>query len=659
MSMRGSDEHVRNRTVPEIRVDGQYDLRGSNTRQRHWDTAYEWSSSTEPLADTGYTEDLEEQLLQKAVRHANGSSFWPPGALNTTVTKRAITKEILRVFPTYTQEHAEGIADQIRQGNSGQCVQVFTILVLLDQVELLVEHILDCPQGVRDHDLPLKFITRKGSGKGILCRADSEKLCCFSRWRTVHHESFERFQRRLAVPVFMLERHDKTLIHLDLDANDILPWREEAEVPPISAMSGGAGTVIRVQIDPRCHEFHETLKAVCTVYLFVCPRLIATSQINVAQGIFAVKRLRKKTVDEFRHEVDALRRFSGKVHPHLITLLATFTQGGYYHMIFPWAECDLEWYWDNINPTPDPNDVGLVRWLSRQCLGIMEAVSVIHNPSHLTSEKKFGRHGDIKAENILWFKTRPKDPGDRGMLVISDLGLAAINSDKSRSMQPNTGLKMTPSYRPPECDARGGTISRAFDIWTLGCLYLELVCWLLRGKIGKDKFDEARTTPFIFGSRTNVYFEIEERKRSAPQTYVFKVKDVVSKVSSTSVLSLAVFLTHSLQTLSQLHEDSYCSQWIHGLLDLVQKDMLVVLSNQRKTSQALLETLRKLDARVQTDVWYGTRPAPQKRKWERDVGAIAELNEAAKKHVDDNGVRTHESDQDRQLQRWDGLAWES
>lgn len=224
-----------------------------------------------------------------------------------------------------------------------------------------------------------------------------------------------------------------------------------------------------------------------------------------------------------------MKRFSGRVHPHLVTLLATFTQDGYYHMIFPWAECDLDTYWEN-NPRPHPGDLGLIRWLSRQCLGIMEAVDVIHNPTHLTWENKFGRHGDIKAENILWFKSQPNDPDDRGILVISDLGLTAINSDKSRSMQPNTGLKMTPSYRPPECDIKGGKISRSYDIWTLGCLYLELVCWLLRGQAGKAQFDEARTTPFIFGTRTNIYFDIRERKTTAPGTFIFKVKDVVSRV---------------------------------------------------------------------------------------------------------------------------------
>lgn len=258
--------------------------------------------------------------------------------------------------------------------------------------------------------------------------------------------------------------------------------------------------------------------------------LTKKSQINVAGGVFAIKKLRQKIVVQFQDEVNALTRFNGKVHPHLVTLLATFTQGEHYHMIFPWAECDLDQYWED-NPSPNPGDVGLVRWLSRQFLGIVEAVDVIHNPSHLTSEKKFGRHGDIKAENILWFKSGPDDPGGRGILVISDLGLTAINSDKSRSMQPNVGLKMTPSYRPPECDIKDGTISRSYDIWTLGCLYLELVCWLLRGHAGKAQFDEARTTPFIFGTSTDIYFDIKERKNTAPRTFVFKVKDVVSRAS--------------------------------------------------------------------------------------------------------------------------------
>lgn len=198
-------------------------------------------------------------------------------------------------------------------------------------------------------------------------------------------------------------------------------------------------------------------------------------------------------------------------------------------MIFPWAECDLETFWDK-SPSPDLTDIGLIRWLSKQCVGIMRAVSVIHNPSHL-GEQRYGRHGDIKAENILWYPSHGTK--ERGVLVISDLGLAALNSAKSRSMQPGFKTPTTPSYRPPECDIKDGKVSRAFDVWTLGCLYLELLCWLLQGQEGKKRFDDERETAFIYGSKADIFFDVQTPEDPINQKvkYVFRVKDEVTKAS--------------------------------------------------------------------------------------------------------------------------------
>lgn len=214
---------------------------------------------------------LEQRLWQNAVQHANRGtpSFWPPSVWKSIVTKKAIANEILEYFPDYHRGEAENIAQRVWQDQSGKCVQIFTILVLLDKVELLVEHILDCKQGVRDHDLPLILHNQHQRGRSSkLCRQNSETVCCFSRWRTVTLEQFERFQRRLTVPVFSLDRSNNALIHLDLDPEDILPFCEEAEVPPVNAMSGGSGTVIRVKIHPKCHGFHDTLRAVSLELLY-------------------------------------------------------------------------------------------------------------------------------------------------------------------------------------------------------------------------------------------------------------------------------------------------------------------------------------------------------------------------------------------------------
>lgn len=82
--------------------------------------------------------------------------------------------------------------------------------------------------------------------------------------------------------------------------------------------------------------------------------------------------------------------------------------------------------------------------------------------------------------------------------------------------------------------------------------------------------------------------------------------------------------------------------------------MLVVVSRERtrKSAQLLLDNLRDMDNGVKSSAQYSTGPAPQNRTpyWRPQVGTIAELNEAAQKHVVDNGVGTHESD-DRPLQQ--------
>lgn len=259
------DNGIPRRPVPRITVDG----RDESTEGRDWLVIDDDFSSPESSSETEESNLLKDQLWAAAVPHANRAnpSFWPPTVWKTIVTKQAITDQILQAFPGYARENAEVITGRVLHDKSGACVRIFTILVLLGKVERL-EHIMRCRHGVRDHDLPLTLKKRQGDHRSKLCRADSKPVCCFSGWRDeTLLESFEKLQRRLAVPVFSLDRRDNTVIHLDLDEQDILPWREETVAQPVEAMSGGSGTVIRVRIDPRCHEFHDTLNAVCVFFL--------------------------------------------------------------------------------------------------------------------------------------------------------------------------------------------------------------------------------------------------------------------------------------------------------------------------------------------------------------------------------------------------------
>lgn len=212
----------------------------------------------------------------------------------------------------------------------------------------------------------------------------------------------------------------------------------------------------------------------------------------------------------------------------------TWKHLNHHHFLFPLAGCNLEDFWGKQIPwtVPDTIDVSTVQWISSQILGLTGAINTVHDPSSfpnqdtLNQDKKFGRHGDIKPENILWYRS-PHDP--RGILVIADLGLSSVNSEKSRSNIPNKGIPFTPGYRPPECDLEGGTISRAYDIWTFGCLLLELVSWALGGESSRVKFEERRMAPYITGSQSNIFFDVKIHDDGPG--YVIMVKDSVSKVS--------------------------------------------------------------------------------------------------------------------------------
>lgn len=154
----------------------------------------------------------------------------------------------------------------------------------------------------------------------------------------------------------------------------------------------------------------------------------------------------------------------------------------------------------NPNPTIDRH---LALWMASQCHGLCVGLGQIHNslpslddpdaglstdkpPSPRWIPKPYGRHNDIKPENILWFKDSQSSESISGTLKISDFGFTQFNSSQSRSGIPQRPVLLTPTYRPPECDMPEGEISQACDMWTLGCLYLEFIVWILKGVDATD-----------------------------------------------------------------------------------------------------------------------------------------------------------------------------
>lgn len=147
-------------------------------------------------------------------------------------------------------------------------------------------------------------------------------------------------------------------------------------------------------------------------------------------------------------------------------------------------------------------------------------------------DKRFGRHGDIKPENILWYKNHSPCT-DIGVLKISDFGLARWHSDKSRTAPRPPRMKASPTYRAPEIDLPGQNLSRKYDIWTLGCVYLGLITWYLKGwdavhgEFSTRRIDDDIPDDSTPGIHEDKYFNV--LKTDAGELYA-EVKPAITQV---------------------------------------------------------------------------------------------------------------------------------
>ena len=130
-------------------------------------------------------------------------------------------------------------------------------------------------------------------------------------------------------------------------------------------------------------------------------------------------------------------------------------------------------------------------------MGIAEGLQTIHHAPPRHSGRHYGRHGDLKPANILWFRRPYANATNEasctfGQFVISDFGLARFHAEGSRDNVDVGSVAMTETYRPPEYDVRPKIAPNA-DIWALGCIFLELGCWYLCGWTGVDSFATRRS----------------------------------------------------------------------------------------------------------------------------------------------------------------------
>jgi Protein kinase domain len=301
-------------------------------------------------------------------------------------------------------------------------------------------------------------------------------------------ESFMKWQGAFVAHTFVNDKGGPK--HMLLADNVVLPITFDKTEPSLG--HGGFGDVKKVYIHSDHHYFSSDRNAPLALKIFF---------------------RHPRTQADFGKEEQALQALSEFPHPNITLHLASWTLKGVFYMLFPCAEMNLHQF---LRCPPCDFDTEFVRWLLWQLRGLADGVRHIHNlgPSRLVvgtqnlstpgpqaQRKRSGYHHDIKPKNILVF-AKDKVGGEKPKMTdfifkLSDFGAAKINIILSRSgdLSHHTDAFIVgdPVYRAPDQEIDGVT-SRPYDIWSLGCVFLEVLVWIfhLGGDESVDNFEVER-----------------------------------------------------------------------------------------------------------------------------------------------------------------------
>ena len=213
--------------------------------------------------------------------------------------------------------------------------------------------------------------------------------------------------------------------------------------------------------------------------------------------------------------------------------------------------------------------------------GLASGLAQIHRASNEDGcQRLFGRHGDLHPENILEMEHVNQAPlrEDKSfVLQVADFGRTKFfDSPSSGDFSSGTGM-----YEGPECQL-GLLVTSAYDIWSLGAIFLEFIIWLRHGLAALLVFssDRLKADPLL-GARWNddYFFSLIYEEDSA----------VDAKVRS-SVRSW----------IDRLGEDCSDRCVLRDVLRIVERDLLVVDPGKRIKAHELLAKLNGIVAGAET-----------------------------------------------------------
>lgn len=278
----------------------------------------------------------------------------------------------------------------------------------------------------------------------------------------------------------------------------------------------------------------------------------------------------------FKEERENLERVQKLNDPHIVRYIKAYKHGNTFNLVFPCSRTNLDHYLRdadhrapngyNYNPECSP--------LWTELLGVARALDrIIHynTPGPNSGETFYGYHFDLKPANIL--------VEENGTLLITDFGQAVFMPGTGTSRI--SGRGGTAAYAPPEFEETLSKSNRKYDVWSLGCIFLEVCAFVMGGNKGVKDFDRLKLT-----WRPGSHVQDDQLYRRKPASASsFEVKHEV------------------LDWMKQLPERSlglrkHSRKFLHEMMDLT-RSMLCVNACERIPSNEVCKRLESILGRFQ------------------------------------------------------------
>ncbi|KUI60136.1 hypothetical protein VP1G_07377 [Cytospora mali] len=427
-----------------------------------------------------------QRLRQASEKDRNDSRnlFVPRRALKQIIDRKRVEKLLETLPSAHDNVQVEKVAEQICPEPGGcfckhdYCTggrMIFATLLLLGREDVVFSflsdpHLCDCK-------LPL-FTATSTSSTEPPSFPPNEDPAAFKCLYETERKFFAHFQWQVFTPFFNKlypgKEYNKVIT---LPEAFSLPWQELERVS-------------------KPEEWEQSY--VEKVKIFAGNHALGPNNNDV----FALKTLEKSrnagmTPKRFQQEIKA-NSYVPK-HERIVPLLAAYKYREKSCLVFPFADRgNLQEVWKRYSPANIDHGQGDLAtwysedWLLEECFGIADALAVVHGLPGQSGvagpEFKAQIHTDIKPVNILCFKSYNGE-GERLFLKLADFGEA--KEIESESTVKANRVPHVKTYRPPEYSPEGH-ISPNYDVWCLGCLFLEFVTWALKGWNGIKEFSKSR-----------------------------------------------------------------------------------------------------------------------------------------------------------------------